>query len=73
MDAKTEKANRTEKKQSAPSGYNLFVKEQSKVVREKLIIMQQKEGQLNPKVSQTEVMKECARLWREKKAMQNNY
>lgn len=69
VDAKTAKTNRTEKKRAPPSGYNLFVKEQSKVVREKL---QAGGGRMNSKVSQSDVMKECARLWLEKKAVQNS-
>mmetsp|Transcript_7303 Transcript_7303/g.17216 ORF Transcript_7303/g.17216 Transcript_7303/m.17216 type:complete len:472 (-) Transcript_7303:1351-2766(-) len=72
VDAKTAKTNRKEKKRAPPSGYNLFVKEQSKVVRKKLMNIQRGEGRVNPKVSQSDVMKECARLWREKKAEQNS-
>ena len=52
---------RTPKKRAPPSAYNLFVKEQSKTVRERLAKSQRE------KVSQADVMKECARLWREKK------
>jgi hypothetical protein len=58
---------RTPKKRAPPSGYNLFVKEHSKAVREKLIDAQKTKGISNPRVSQPEVMKDCARLWREKK------
>lgn len=70
VEAKTAKTNRTEKKRAPPSGYNLFVKEQSKSVRERLMNDQRKEGEMQPKVPQKDVMKECARLWREKKALQ---
>jgi predicted SprT family Zn-dependent metalloprotease len=45
----------------AASDYNLFVKEQSKRVRDRLA----KQGRFD--VSQAEVMKECARLWQIKK------
>lgn len=70
VNAKTATTSRTEKKRSSPSGYNLFVKEQSKVIREKLMAVQRSEGQKNPKVSQSDVMKECARLWQQKKAVE---
>jgi predicted SprT family Zn-dependent metalloprotease len=53
--------------QSRPSAYNIYVKEQTKGVREKLQRAQKRRGVQNPKVSQAEVMKECARLWRESK------
>jgi hypothetical protein len=58
---------RTPKKRAPPSGYNLFVKEHSKMVREKLINAEKAQGVRNPRVLQPDVMKECARLWREKK------
>ncbi len=45
------------KKRAPPSEYNLFFKEHSKAVRERLL----KQGPCN--VSQVEVVKECARLW----------
>ena len=61
---------KTPKKRAPPSGYNLFVKEQSKQVREKLLREKRSQGILNPKVMQPEVIKECARLWREKKQAQ---
>lgn len=70
VDAKTANTNRTVKKRAPPSGFNLFVKEQSKVVREKLENSQRREGKAQAKVSQSEVMKECAKLWREKKEVQ---
>ena len=68
------------KKTARPlSGYNLFVKENSKSVRDKLQQQQQrqllqqqgtmKENNNNnhhQKVTQAQVLKECARLWREK-------
>jgi predicted SprT family Zn-dependent metalloprotease len=47
------------KKKAPPSAYNLFVKEHSAKVREQL------EAGSSSKVPQPEVMKECARLWRE--------
>jgi len=58
---------RTPKKRAPPSGYNLFVKENSKRVREKMMDAQKERGILKPRVLQPDVMKECARLWREKK------
>jgi hypothetical protein len=48
------------KRRAQPSAYNLFVKEQSKIIRQKML--KQKKT-----VVQGDVMKECARLWREKK------
>lgn len=72
VNAGTADSDRTPKKRAPPSGYNLFVKEQSKVVREKLMNIQKAKGKLTPKVSQKEVLTECARLWREKKRMQPN-
>ena len=67
------------KKTARPlSGYNLFVKENSKSVREKLQQQQQRQLLLHQgtmkennnhhhqKVTQAQVLKECARLWREK-------
>ena len=56
----------TPKKKKELSGYNLFVKQQSKGVRERLLHAQRKQGIVDPKVSQSDVMKECGRLWREK-------
>jgi predicted SprT family Zn-dependent metalloprotease len=47
------------KKKAPPSAYNLFVKENSAHVREQL------EAESSGKVPQPEVMKACARLWRE--------
>ena len=57
---------RTPKKRAPPSAYNLFVKEQSKMVRERMTNAQKAKGVNNPRVLQPDVMKECARLWREK-------
>ena len=57
----------TPRKRAPPSAYNLFVKEQSKIVRVELMNEQKSQGVKDPKVSQSEVMKECARRWREKK------
>lgn len=70
VNARTADSDRTPKKRAPPSGYNLFVKEQSKLVREKLMHIQKAKGKLIPKVSQKEVMTECGRLWREEKRMQ---
>jgi hypothetical protein len=47
------------RKKPPPSAYNLFVKENSARVREQL------EAESSGKVPQPEVMKACARLWRE--------
>jgi predicted SprT family Zn-dependent metalloprotease len=47
------------RKKAAPSAYNLFVKENSAPVRKQL------EAESGSKVPQPEVMKACARLWRE--------
>lgn len=58
---------KTPKKRAPPSGYNLFVKEHSKLVREQLAKRQKGKG----KVSQADVMKECARRWQEKKQQGN--
>jgi predicted SprT family Zn-dependent metalloprotease len=55
---------------SQPSAYNTFVKEQAKVVRETLIQDQRKRGMQNPKVAPADVMKECARLWREQREIE---
>jgi hypothetical protein len=54
------KSTSASKRRAQPSAYNLFVKEQSKIIRQK--ILKQKKT-----VVQGDVMKECARLWREKK------
>lgn len=53
----------TPKKKKALSGYNLFVKQNSKLVRERLVL-ERNEGSYG-QVTQPDVMKECARLWRE--------
>jgi hypothetical protein len=52
----------TPKKKKALSGYNLFVKQNSKSVRERLEMYTGP----NRQVAQPDVMKECARLWRER-------
>lgn len=54
----------TPKKKAPLSGYNLFVKENSKSVRERLENEQRSE---KVRVSQQDVVKECGRLWRERK------
>ena len=59
----------TEKK--APSSYNLFVRAQSKRVRQRLEQEQAAaidDDDENSKVSQADVLKECARLWRAQKS-----
>jgi ribosomal protein S27AE len=53
----------TPKKKKALSGYNLFVKQNSKLVRERLVL-ERSEGSYG-KVTQPDVLRECARLWRE--------
>jgi predicted SprT family Zn-dependent metalloprotease len=63
-----ERGFRSSKNQSQPSAYNAFVKEHSKTVREELLQAQRSSGALNPTVAQSDVMKECARLWRERKS-----
>lgn len=62
-------AGHTPKKKAAPSAYNLFIKAKSKEVREKLNREHVAKGKIG-KVPQGEVMKECARLWKEKKALE---
>jgi ribosomal protein S27AE len=52
----------TPKKKKALSGYNLFVKQNSKLVRERF---EKDEGSYG-QVTQPDVMKECARLWHER-------
>lgn len=56
--------NFTPKKKRAASGFSLFVQKHSKAVRVNLIASS---GSGTGKVTQQEVMKECARLWREQK------
>lgn len=58
----------TPKKRAPPSGYNLFVKEHSKAIRERLINVQKAKGIRNPTIAQAEVLKECARRWKSKKS-----
>eukprot|EP00934_Nitzschia_sp_Nitz4_P005642 Nitzschia sp. Nitz4//scaffold117_size69655//21345//23615//NITZ4_006020-RA/size69655-processed-gene-0.38-mRNA-1//-1//CDS//3329533639//5632//frame0 len=60
----------TVKKPTELSGYNLFVKEQSASVRRRLMEARKASGERNPKVSQPEVMKECAKLWKARKSLQ---
>lgn len=54
----------TPKIRAQPSAYNLFVKEKSKTVREKLINLSKAKG---CKPSQSDVMREVGRLWRVQK------
>ena len=51
----------TPKKKRAPTGFSLFVQKNSKAVRERLV------AERGSSVTQPEVMKECGRMWREKK------
>jgi predicted SprT family Zn-dependent metalloprotease len=61
----------TPKTQPKPSAYNLFVKNQSKIVRQSLMQEQLSKGVKNPNVGQSDVMKECARRWRDHKQKQH--
>lgn len=56
----------TPRKKAPLSGYNLFVKENSKSVRARLTSERERQGVRQTKVTQPEVMKECARLWRKR-------
>jgi len=56
----------TPKIRAQPSAYNLFVKEKSKVVREKLTNLGKAKG-CEGKPSQSDVMKELGRLWQVQK------
>ena len=58
----TAKVGHTPKKKREPSGFSLFVQQQSKAVRARLV--SERGGAA---VTQPEVMKECGRLWREQK------
>jgi len=53
----------TPKKKRLPSGFSLFVQQNSKHVRGRLM----KES-TNGKILQKDVMRECGRLWRQEKA-----
>ena len=55
----------TPKQKRQASGFSAFVQQQSKTVRMEL----EASAGSNVKVSQKEVMKECGRLWREKKVL----
>jgi hypothetical protein len=55
----------TPRKKAPISAYNQFVKEQSNSVRERLT-RERSSQSLHAKVSQPEVMKELAKLWRER-------
>jgi predicted SprT family Zn-dependent metalloprotease len=54
----------TPRKKAVPSAYNIFVKEKSQRVRQYL---EQQRASTGKKISQPDVMMECARLWRERK------
>lgn len=55
------------KKPPQPTAYNIFIKEQSKTVRKNLLEAERVKGNPSPSVSQADVMKECGRLWSERK------
>ena len=58
----------TPKKKKELSEYNLFVRQEAGPVRAKLTReWHRQEDVLKTAVTQSEVMKECSRLWREKK------
>jgi predicted SprT family Zn-dependent metalloprotease len=57
---------RSQKQSKPPSAYNVFVKEQSKSVRQRLRQEAESRGDKGS-VQQADVMKECARLWQEHK------
>ena len=57
----TETVGHTPKKKRAPTGFSLFVQQNSKAVRERLV------AERGSSVTQPEVMKECGRIWRLKK------
>lgn len=59
---------RTPKDPPQPSAYNGFVKEQSKTIRRNMLQAERARGISSPSVRQADVMKECARLWRERKS-----
>ena len=52
----------TPKKARPPSAYQIFIRDNSAAVRDRL-------SRKNPNISQPEVMRECARLWKERKAV----
>lgn len=56
------KLTHTPKQKRKPSGFSLFVQQNSKIVRERLM-----RESLAGKVLQKDVMKECGRLWRHEK------
>ena len=64
--ARSAVAARTPKKAMPLSKYNLFVKDNSRRVREELQHRAVQSGSLHS-VTQADVMKECARLWKETK------
>jgi len=56
----------TPKKKRAPTGFSLFVQQNSKSVRARLV------AERGSSVTQPEVMKECGRIWREQKEAKKN-
>ena len=60
---------KTPKKKVLLSGYNLFVKQTSRDVRERLTRERKQEDLNEPKVTQSDVLKECARLWKQTKTI----
>ena len=61
----TSKVGHTAKKERKASEFALFVKSQSKNVRESLA---RERSCMSKEVSQSDVMKECGKLWRSRKA-----
>ena len=59
-------------KRVIPSAYNMFVKEKSETIRERMVKEKQQRGVTDPKVSQSDIMKECARLWQIQKTEKTN-
>ena len=54
----------TPKKKRAPTGFSLYVQQNSKSVRARLV------AERGSSVTQPDVMKECGRIWREQKEAQ---
>jgi HMG-box domain len=69
MDQSTGERKKTGTVRKKPqSAYNRFIQEQSKQVRQNLISDREAEG-MPSQVPQADVLKECARLWKEQKAL----
>ena len=54
----------TPRKKQEAKGFSLFVKEQSSAARARLAVGR---NSSLPSIKQSEVMKECARMWKERK------